>query len=36
MVTIYKVNEEGKILSLRAFWDFSKLAEAIAAAQGKK
>jgi ketosteroid isomerase-like protein len=36
MVTIYKVNEEGKILSLRAFWDSSKLAEAIAAAQGKK
>ena len=36
MVTIYKVNEEGKILSLRAFWDLSKLAEAIAAAQGKK
>lgn len=35
MVTIYKVNDEGKILSLRAFWDSSKLAAAIAAAQGK-
>jgi hypothetical protein len=36
MVTIYKVNAEGKILSLRAFWDFSKLAALIAAAQEKK
>ena len=25
MVAIYKVNGEGKILSLRAFWDFSRL-----------
>lgn len=36
MVTIYKVNEEGKIVSLRAFWDSSKLAEEIAAARGGK
>lgn len=35
MVTIYKVDAEGKIVSLRAFWDSSKLAAAIAAAQGK-
>jgi steroid Delta-isomerase len=35
MVTIYKVDAAGKILSLRAFWDYSKLAAAIAAAQGK-
>ena len=25
MITIYKVNAEGKLLSLRAFWDSSKL-----------
>lgn len=25
MVTIYKVNSDGKILSLRAFWDSSRL-----------
>lgn len=29
MVTVYKVNGEGKILSLRAFWDFSKLAQSM-------
>ncbi|QDX80648.1 hypothetical protein B9N43_04945 [Denitratisoma sp. DHT3] len=27
MVTIYKVDSAGKILSLRAFWDFSRLLE---------
>lgn len=27
MVTVYKVNDKGKILSLRAFWDFQKVAK---------
>lgn len=30
MVTIYKVDADGKILSLRAFWDFSRLMAAMA------
>lgn len=30
MVTLYKVDADGKILSLRAFWDFSRLMAAMA------
>ena len=30
MIVIYKVNAEGKIQSLRAFWDFDGLSEKIA------
>lgn len=34
MVTIYKVNAEGKILSLRAYWDSAKVAGDLAKLSG--
>jgi ketosteroid isomerase-like protein len=34
MVTIYKVDAEGKILSLRAYWDSAKVAADLAKLAG--
>jgi len=36
MVTIYKVNAEGKIISLRAFWDSEKVAADLQKVMGSK